>query len=113
MLSTAHVAGLRILSDQIAEKKLTQQQIALATGVHQSQISRILAGKASRPSRNILKLCKYADALPRSPRAADGSAIEAATVLGKFIGGSESEQQAFATVLASLRAWRHTWDSNR
>jgi hypothetical protein len=38
-------------------------EIASASGVHQSQISRILAGKARRESANVRKLCKYATSL--------------------------------------------------
>ena len=38
---------------------LTQSQLALFTGVNQSQISRILAGSWRRISGNVMQVCKY------------------------------------------------------
>jgi transcriptional regulator with XRE-family HTH domain len=64
---------LALLRRAIAEGKLTQQQIADGSGVHQSQVSRILGGKGKRASRNADRLCKYAEAMgppsgARTPR---------------------------------------------
>ena len=42
---------------------LSQQELAKATGVHQSQIYRVLAGKARRVSKNLLKISAYLDNL--------------------------------------------------
>jgi transcriptional regulator with XRE-family HTH domain len=35
---------------------LSQQELAIATGVHQSQISRMLSGSAKRVSKNLVKV---------------------------------------------------------
>lgn len=42
---------------------VSQKELAKSTGVHQSQISRMLAGKARRVSKNLLKLSSYLDNL--------------------------------------------------
>jgi len=51
------------LSAEVRARRLSQPEIAAASGVHQSQISRILAGKARRESANVRKLCRYATSL--------------------------------------------------
>jgi transcriptional regulator with XRE-family HTH domain len=51
------------LSAEVRARRVSQLDIAAASGVHQSQISRILAGKARRESANVRKLCKYATSL--------------------------------------------------
>lgn len=48
------------LASRMAKREVTQQAIAAATGIHQSQISRILAGKSKRKSSNVERLCRYA-----------------------------------------------------
>lgn len=44
----------------VRSKEATQEQIASETGVHQSQVSRILSGQIRRMSPNALMICKYA-----------------------------------------------------
>jgi len=51
------------LSSDVRQGSLTQQQISDATGVDQSQVSRILAGNMRRVSENVEKLCNYAKTL--------------------------------------------------
>ena len=55
--------NLQFLSDQVTKGTVKQQEIEKSTRVSQSQISRILAGQARRTSKNVLKLCKYANSL--------------------------------------------------
>ena len=40
---------------------VSQQELAIATGVHQSQISRMLSGKVKRVSKNLAKVSEYLD----------------------------------------------------
>lgn len=42
---------------------LSQQELATATGVHQSQISRMLSGSAKRVSKNLVKVVEYLESL--------------------------------------------------
>ena len=58
---------LQQLRRLVSTGETTQSEIARATGVDQSQVSRILAGHAKRPSKNVLRLCKYAEARMRVP----------------------------------------------
>lgn len=51
------------LAAEVRARRFSQLEIASACGVHQSQISRILSGKAKRESANVRKLCKYATSL--------------------------------------------------
>ena len=48
------------LANMVRHRNLSQLAISAASGVDQSQVSRILAGRAKRPSPNLVKLCKYA-----------------------------------------------------
>lgn len=42
---------------------VSQQELAIATGVHQSQISRMLSGNAKRVSKNLVKVSEYLENL--------------------------------------------------
>lgn len=42
---------------------MSQQELAIATDVHQSQISRMLAGKTKRVSKNLMKVSAYLENL--------------------------------------------------
>lgn len=42
---------------------LSQQELAIATGVDQSQISRMLSGSAKRVSKNLVKVSEYLENL--------------------------------------------------
>ncbi|WP_078815978.1 helix-turn-helix domain-containing protein [Prosthecobacter debontii] len=48
-----------LLRAKMAESGITQEKLGEATGVHQSQICRILQGRFRRPSKNVLEICKY------------------------------------------------------
>lgn len=65
-LPAEHAGLLNWLAKEVASRRLSQLAIAEATGVHQSQVSRILAGKAKRSSANVRKLCGYASSLQPS-----------------------------------------------
>lgn len=52
---------IKKLAVLVEEKKLSQLDISRATGVHQGQVSRILAGQSKRFSRNTKKLLQYAE----------------------------------------------------
>lgn len=55
--------SLSVLNYAISTTAITQKQVSKATGVDQSQISRILSGQILRVSGNVKKLCKYAENL--------------------------------------------------
>ena len=99
---------LERLKHHIATKRITQLQLAAATGVHQSQISRILAGHASRASGNLKKLCKYAESLSGVSSPAPPTS-ETSGALSRLVGHSRAERAAFARLLQCLDDWRATW----
>lgn len=49
------------LRQYIKSTACTQSDLSARTGIHQSQLSRILNGEARRISKNLLVLCKYAN----------------------------------------------------
>lgn len=52
---------LSLLAKKVESRDVSQSELSLATGVHQSQISRILSGNVERTSKNVQKLCNYAN----------------------------------------------------
>jgi transcriptional regulator with XRE-family HTH domain len=48
------------LTKKFREAGMSQPEISIKSGIDQSQVSRILAGKFKRSSKNVEKLCKYA-----------------------------------------------------
>ena len=49
------------LSLRFEKDGVSQSDIAKAVGIHQSQVCRILSGRFKRCSKNVIKLCKYAN----------------------------------------------------
>ena len=90
------------LNFAIESGNLTQSIISIATGVHQSQISRILSGHAKTTSKNFIKLCKYSDNLHNNNL--NNRIID--PLIGKAIAqvwdGSTEHAEAIAKVIFSL-----------
>lgn len=51
------------LAIRVKTREVSQIDIHQATGVDQSQISRIISGKAKRYSNNVKKICRYANTI--------------------------------------------------
>jgi len=115
MLESNQIKQLRALAIRIEQREITQQDLARATGVDQSQISRILAGNVRRASSNVLKLCKYAETLPALDRDRSTKDSEEAIlrVLRGLLGNSLKEDAALAQVVSGLSAWRQTWQEEK
>lgn len=110
MLATEQIALLTQLASDVVCRKISQKKIAADTGVHQSQISRILSGQVKRASRNVQTLCNYAKArLDEGPAAV--AEVPDKNVFEHFFGHSLSEDVAFKEVLSSLARWRESWRS--
>lgn len=109
MLTQSQSEKLLILADYVRNKKLTQQELASATGVHQSHVSRILAGHARRPSQNLLKLCKYAETLSGSDKASKVADEEIIDAIRSLIGNCSDEDKRLRDVVICLKAWRDSW----
>lgn len=96
---TEELERLRII---VNSGKVTQEMVSIATGVHQSQVSRILSGNSRIASKNVLKLCKYSNHLhnldPTRPQICPAliAAIE------QVWDGTPAHADAIAKVILSL-----------
>lgn len=96
---------LAVIRDRLSKRLITQTELESETRIDQSQISRILSGRYSRTSKNVLKLCKYAK--NRFPDAVTSKVTETPhPVLLEAIqttwDGSEAHAQALAKIIRSL-----------
>ena len=88
------------LRSRIAKKKWTQQNVATATGLTQSQVSRICAGNFKRITANVLRVCKYADVpvqRPRGPRLSQ----ELIDAIRELVAGSRIRERAFLKLITA------------
>jgi transcriptional regulator with XRE-family HTH domain len=108
-LDLKQTAQLEFLRRKISLGEKTQIELAKATGVDQSQVSRILGGQARRASRNVLKLCKYAESLADSAEMPADVASRISATLAKLTGHSQAEDAAIEALISSLAEWRRSW----
>lgn len=88
----------RLKSDDV-----TQEEVAKALGVSQSQISRVLAGHIKRPTRLFLDLCIYAEGrLKKLPRSRICANDELMGALMEVWDGTPQHARLLATVIRSL-----------
>lgn len=90
------------LARRVASDKLTQNEIAHATGVDQGQISRILAGHAKRHSRNVERLCVYARSLRFSASDVQPARRQIQEAIDQVWDGSPEHARAIAEAVTSL-----------
>jgi transcriptional regulator with XRE-family HTH domain len=88
---------------------ITQNEICRATGVHQSQISRMLAGNSRRRSPNLEKLCAYAESMHENMDVSTEIPLALAQDLAHFLGAKPEETKGLSDVLMALRRWREDW----
>ena len=89
------------LCEKMAAEGWTQSALSVATGIDQSQISRIRAGRFARLSKNVQVLCKYAN-IAIQERSADPDIPHVIRdALNKLLDGTPATERA---VVALLRA---------
>lgn len=94
---------LRLLAAAVSSRQVTQLQVAGAVSIHQSQISRILAGHARRSSSNVKKLCNYAESLIEASHGAQASdALALNDALKRIWDGSPAHAKALLEILRSV-----------
>lgn len=105
------------VSEQIQLKKLTQREVAFGSGVHQSQVSRILAGVNVRASKNVLKLCKYADERRAryEPTSSDTqkSHLELQQALSRLWNGSRMHADSIIELLNAVEKVQRTMNKSK
>lgn len=94
--------SLSRLRQAIRSGRTSQLSAANATGVDQSQISRILAGQTKRVSPNVLILCKYANTLHIRTRVDPTESDCLMDALRAVWDGSHAHAEALAGVIRSL-----------
>lgn len=109
-LTPAQQSMINALRDLIKSGLATQSEASRATGVHQSQISRILSGNLRRSSKNVQKLCKYAESVA-SPSPSRDSKAKFASAFANMTVSTPEEFLALENVIASLERWRDSWRS--
>lgn len=89
----------KLLRASRKSRKWTQTELALSSGVHQSQISRFLNGKFARVTKNVRKVCKYAQVEIRE--IADSGALPNGIVraLHDILNGTKEREKAMISLL--------------
>lgn len=103
MLSSDDVTRVERAAATCRARGLTQLQIADALGASQSQVSRVLAGRALRTSRLLKEVCSYVERFEHGVTAeavrANPDLVDAVTAAWD---GSTSHARALAVVIRSL-----------
>lgn len=81
---------------------LSQVELSVRTGVHQSQISRILSGVCRRADGNLLKLCNYANIETVEANADLENFPELLDTLRTVLSGDKRKANQLAKVIKSL-----------
>lgn len=89
------------LCEVFKNNRSTQQQIAAKTGVHQSQVSRILRGHFRTVTPNVAKICKYANVTPQTGITKSAVPEELNRELVRLLDGTAKREQ---TILRLLKA---------
>lgn len=82
--------------------ELSQTTISLETGIHQSQVSRILSGHGKLASKNTLKLCKYSSDLHNLDSSSKPIDQRLLNAISKVWDGSTEHAAAIEQVILSL-----------
>lgn len=94
---------VRQLCDSFEKSRVTQQQIANGSGVHQSQVSRILRGEFKRMTRNVVKICKYANVAPGQVASKGSLAAELTSLLKQLCDGTSEREKTLLRLLKAIR----------
>jgi predicted XRE-type DNA-binding protein len=107
-LSPDELRTLDCLRHAVAVRSITQSGIAAATGVDQSQVSRILAGRIKRVSANVSKLCRFASQLQDVAAVDPADNVVLMQALRIVWDGTVAHAEAIAQVILSLRHFRES-----
>lgn len=110
-MDAAELSLLTTLRIAVADRRVTQQEIAHATGVNQSQVSRILAGQCKRSSGNVVALCRFAAERFSSPDLGLSTpvSVRVHALVDALMSGDAEEQEEFVALLSQLLTLRRTW----
>jgi hypothetical protein len=108
VLEPAIRATIDRLAEAVAARTITQTHISEATGVHQSQVSRILSGDLKRASKNVQRLCSFYHLHISPVRVARTVEVPAAIqdAVATLLTGKKEPDAVLHDVLDSLAKWR-------
>jgi transcriptional regulator with XRE-family HTH domain len=89
------------LAGLVEKRRFTQKELALHTGIDQGQISRILAGKAARFSKNVAALCAFLDR-NQPPRIRDPQGLQRIEAAARELWDGTPDHAA--AIVGALRA---------
>lgn len=98
-------AQLQSLQDAVRSRVLDLKTISVATGVHISQVSRILAGKAKRVSPNVDRICKFANTSGFAQSDSAGEELIRKAIADVW-DGTATHAQALAQLLRAIGSYR-------
>lgn len=98
--------SLEQLRSLVLARLTNQAEIALATGVDQSQVSRILAGQVKRVSRNVTALCIFANQFDTTIQNDPSRSAVLMGALRAVWDGSQKHADAIASMLLSLKKFK-------
>jgi transcriptional regulator with XRE-family HTH domain len=99
-------AGI-IAAGKARDSGISQQEIAAALAINQSQVSRIFSGRISRKTDTLMRVCKYVT--DRSLSVSPEEVRQNTTLINAIAevwDGTERDAQLLASVIRSLRALR-------
>lgn len=104
-----HDIGPELAAALLRQSGKTQQELAKELDCSQSQVSRLLGGKARRTSALVRRICTSMrnESKPRSDTHASRGRILIEDALNAVWDGSDSRADAIAAVLLSLQRFVH------
>ena len=100
MIDSSLINGLKY---KVNAYGINQQELAKMTGIHQSQISRILSGKVRRTSKNLIILSAYLENLHLKNAKSGGIPRVLEDAIRFSWNGTAQHADALARVITSLR----------
>ena len=104
-LDTVNQHHLEALKSSVEARHIGLKQISEATGVHISQVSRILSGKIKRGSKNVEKICKFAKIVDLQQNST-GSEKLLFKAVKEVWDGSDEHAIALANFLAAINRYQ-------
>lgn len=91
------------LQNYVRSSGVRQDVLSRETGIHQSQISRILAGQCARSRGNLIKLCKYAKISLEDNKVLNLDDFpELLEVIHQVVSGDDKKAHKLARVIKSI-----------
>lgn len=105
MLNSHQSQLLSSLRSAVKSRNVGLQHISSATGVHISQVSRILAGHIKRSSPNVEKICNFAKSAQLQPSSASNEELLRAEI-NRLWDGTPEHALALSKLLSAIGSYQ-------